>query len=179
MRLVLDAGIGIGFWGLVLKTYIVENKARDIFVVGVGISLRKLVRIKGMGIYDDLVLCDVKFLPFRSNSFDTVIAGGLLDLEESHNFFEGVEFIMKKGGLLVTSGGLSNKSVNRLLKRDYNVYRVYLRGVMLKRANDGKKFYFHEKRARYIVYVLSLLPKMGKYLIAIKRKRVPSLSSSM
>jgi ubiquinone/menaquinone biosynthesis C-methylase UbiE len=71
----LDIGVGHGYWGYFTRV------VRDFrgYVVGVEISLECLRRIKRTKLYDELVLSDAAFLPFRNNAFDVSLLVEVLE----------------------------------------------------------------------------------------------------
>lgn len=71
----LDIGIGLGYWGYFTKV------VRDFrgYVVGVEISTECLRRIKRTKLYDELVLGDAAFLPFRNKAFDVSLLVEVLE----------------------------------------------------------------------------------------------------
>lgn len=71
---VLDVGCGPGILGKILR------KRKNIrYLVGVDLVRENLLLVKTMRIYDDVVLCDVRRLPFRAYSFDSVICVQVLE----------------------------------------------------------------------------------------------------
>jgi SAM-dependent methyltransferase len=82
----LDVGCGKGAIAEVIK--LVGN--RKMFIVGVDAYLPYLKHCKGKGLYDDLVLCDARFLPFKKSSFDAVLA---IEVIEHLQKRDGVSFL--------------------------------------------------------------------------------------
>jgi len=66
---ILDLGCGIGKWGFLLKEGYQEPK----MIVGADLWLPYLRRAKSHNIYDDLVLSDVRKLPFRNKCFQVAL----------------------------------------------------------------------------------------------------------
>lgn len=64
---ILDVGCGRGNF---MK---ITNRRRKYYSVGVDLFLPYLKEDKARKIYDEYILCDVRFLPFRKNSFDIVL----------------------------------------------------------------------------------------------------------
>lgn len=94
---VLDVGCGYGSWGYMLKV------EKDMNAVFVGVDLWKpyLIKLKQLGIYEDLILADANHLPFKEKSFDLGLA------------IEVLEHLDKKKGILflVEIERTSNKAI--------------------------------------------------------------------
>jgi SAM-dependent methyltransferase len=71
---VLDVGCGMGLPVKCLKRLGVSAR-----FIGVDVYAHYLKRVKQSGFYDDCVLANVKFLPFRSDSFDSVMCLQVLE----------------------------------------------------------------------------------------------------
>jgi len=69
----LDVGCGRG------RPIELINRKRRLFSVG-AVSFRpNLLHCRAAGIYDDLVCCDVRYLPFPPESFDVVLCGEVVE----------------------------------------------------------------------------------------------------
>ena len=78
-KIFLDVGCGFGRIGYYLRTSSFKTPE---YLVGLDIFLPNLKLVKYHRIYDDIVLSDARYLPFKGNSFDTVIATEMLCLIE-------------------------------------------------------------------------------------------------
>lgn len=92
-RTLLDIGCGHGKWGYLLKvdfwyTKSGRRKATLQYMIGVDLHIQYLKFVKRHRIYNDVVLCDVRCLPFRNKTFETVL------------FLEVIEHMVKKDGFL-------------------------------------------------------------------------------
>lgn len=79
---VLDVGCGRGKWGHLVKIYwswkrSSSSNSKVPMVVGVDISQENLEYAKK--VYDDIIICDAVYLPFRNRCFDTVIASEVIE----------------------------------------------------------------------------------------------------
>ncbi|MCL4435526.1 MAG: class I SAM-dependent methyltransferase [Thaumarchaeota archaeon] len=72
---VLDVACGRGKWGHLVNT---SHKPPS-FIIGVDIWPQYLKETAKHRIYDDVILCDAKYLPLRDSSFDTVLACEVLE----------------------------------------------------------------------------------------------------
>jgi len=72
---ILDVACGKGKWGFLIGTSYQSPR----IIIGVDIWLPYLKHAKYHRIYDDVVLCDAKYLPFRSFSFDVTLACEVLE----------------------------------------------------------------------------------------------------
>lgn len=80
---VIDVGCGKGIWGYLLSA-LRENVA---YICGVDITSSYLRFVKERNVYDDLVLCDGTFLPFKDRSFDLVLLSEVLEhLEKKQGY---------------------------------------------------------------------------------------------
>lgn len=77
-KTVLDAGCGYGIWGHTLRS-LQDIGGLDCYLVGCDIWKPYLVATKKYSPYDDLVLCDVRYLPFRNKSFNYLISFEVLE----------------------------------------------------------------------------------------------------
>jgi SAM-dependent methyltransferase len=171
--LVLDLGAGLGFWGHLIKSYVARGSARQPTVVGVDLEKEKLGQLKRMNSYDEAVRSDIRCLPFRDKAFDTIMAIESLYFKEFRSALNAIEVLSVDGGLIVLSRGLSEGDWRELIKRGYEVYRVYLRGLMLRRLNDGKDLFSDTKLKRFAIPIKLLYwafkPKARDYVIALKK----------
>ena len=76
--IILDVGCGRGKWGYLSKvdywyTKAGRRKNELNYVVGIDLHPEYLEFAKYHRIYDDVVLCDARCLPFKSRVFDTVL----------------------------------------------------------------------------------------------------------
>ena len=72
-RSLLDVGCGRGGPAELI------NRKRRLFSVGADIFRPYLLHCRAAGIYDDLVCCDVRYLPFPPESFDVVLCGEVVE----------------------------------------------------------------------------------------------------
>jgi ubiquinone/menaquinone biosynthesis C-methylase UbiE len=90
---VLDIGCGRGKWGYLLKVDFWHTKAgrrrknKLNYVVGTDLHPKYLKFVKYHRVYDALILCDARHLPFKSHVFDTVL------------FLEVIEHMAKNEGV--------------------------------------------------------------------------------
>ena len=124
---VLDIGCGLGFTAFLLKLYL-DNVE---YLVGVDVSAEKIQKAKGLNLYDELYVVDIR--DFKPDSkFDAVIA-----LEVLHGLpaetLMSIEGFVKEGGIVVLALPQlpQGVSIESLINRGYNVYRYLLRGLVL------------------------------------------------
>ena len=72
---ILDCGCGRGRWGRFART----DVNQDAYVIGADVFLPNLLFCKDYGAYDDLVLTDARNLPFRSDSFNMILACEIIE----------------------------------------------------------------------------------------------------
>ncbi len=71
---ILDVGCGLGLPVRCLQRLGLSSK-----VIGVDVYAKYLRKVKKIGIYEDCVLATVKYLPFKSNFFDSVMCLQVLE----------------------------------------------------------------------------------------------------
>ena len=69
----LDVGCGDG------RTFKTIDKRRQLYTAGVDIFEPYLRKAKKSGVYDGLVLCDIRNLPFQMKSFDVLLCLSVLE----------------------------------------------------------------------------------------------------
>jgi SAM-dependent methyltransferase len=96
---ILDIGCGDGYPIRVLKQRIIG------FTVGADIFLPNIKKCKGQELHDEYVLCDARFLPFRSLSFDVVICLEIIEhmpKEYGFAFIRTIEAIARREVIVAT-----------------------------------------------------------------------------
>jgi ubiquinone/menaquinone biosynthesis C-methylase UbiE len=146
---ILDVACGMGRFGYILRINWWGTKKGEIcaepeYLVGIDIFLPFLKKVKYHKVYDDVVLCDASFLPFRGNSFNVVIASEVLEhvekkrgiqlLKEAERvssktiIFTTPHFVRKRGGLPTPEGfnpyekHVCRWSIKELHSMGYRVY---------------------------------------------------------
>jgi SAM-dependent methyltransferase len=77
-KVVLEVACGYGIWGHLLRA-MVENGGNQCYLVGCDIWKPYLAETEKYSPYDDLVKCDARFLPFRTDSIDFALAFEVLE----------------------------------------------------------------------------------------------------
>lgn len=80
----LDVACGRGKWGYLLKT---SHKPPG-YIVGVDLNINFVKYVKFHNVYDDVVLCDGRLLPFRDNSFDIAFALEVIEHMSKHEGYK-------------------------------------------------------------------------------------------
>lgn len=171
----LDVGCGRGAFKFIQSFY----------SVGCDISLSSLIKAREKGYYDDLVRCDVRHLPFKPKSFDTVIC---VEVVEHLNKSEGLELlrqmeeIASRQVIIMTPWGYFS-----MKEREDDAYLTHHSGWLPQEFGEmGYKVYplyylrypmgseIHQILARYI-FTLPLYPlihlfpeKLAQDFVAIK-----------
>ncbi len=169
---VLDLGVGMGFWGYLIRSYITRGSSNNPILIGIDVDREKLSQIKRMNVYDELICSDIRHLPFKPNVFNTILAVESLYMQDFQDILKALEALAKHRGLIILSKGIGKEARKELLREGYEIYRVCLRGLMLTRVKDGKSF-FAIKALKYVAPIVKLcykiLPIKAKdYSIAIK-----------
>lgn len=98
---VLDVACGRGKWGFLIKS---SDKSPRL-IVGIDIWLPNLKFVKTHKIYDDVILCNAKKLPFKESQFDLVLACEVLEhlyKSESYAILKEVERVAKRKVIVTT-----------------------------------------------------------------------------
>jgi 2-polyprenyl-3-methyl-5-hydroxy-6-metoxy-1,4-benzoquinol methylase len=174
----LDVGIGRGIFGYLLRMQRLTNG----YMVGIDIHKNHLSMVKYYRVYDDLILCDARFLPFRNRSFDFIICTEVLEhlkKEDGISLLDKLEHIVIKKIVITTPNGFvpqgplggATSEIHRsgwymrdLKKRGYRVLGLGFRFYKTGKGNWKIWGILH-----HIFTPLSyVLPQLGEYLIAIK-----------
>jgi hypothetical protein len=158
------------------------------YIVGVDIFLENLKFCKKYGAYDDLVLADIKNLPFKKGCFDITLACEVIEHIEKK---EGGDFLLRLGSIarrrvivttpngswpenpVVYKNGTVNvyerhKSMwctNDFVKRGYAVHAIGLRVKL----TFGKGLAGQLSAGiDFLLFPAWFLPQIGKHLVAYK-----------
>jgi 2-polyprenyl-3-methyl-5-hydroxy-6-metoxy-1,4-benzoquinol methylase len=72
-KTLIDLGCGFGRWGHLLRSE-VDKHTQSTYMIGCDIYRPCLEETRKYNPYDDLVVCDLKHLPFRERVFDIALA---------------------------------------------------------------------------------------------------------
>lgn len=117
---VLDAGCGTGALSGVLRPYCT-------YLVGCDLSMYYTHRAKNRGRYDDLVLCDVSHLPFKSKSFFALIGNQLLEhlpKEDGQRALGQFDEVADRIFLTMPTEWAWTKQINKAIERG-NIYEEH------------------------------------------------------
>lgn len=178
---ILDLGCGRGKWGYLLKvdywyTKAGRGKNKLNYVVGTDLHPKYLGFVKHHRVYDSLVLCDARYLPFRSHVFDTVL---LLEVIEHMVKNEGVKSLKEAervaGRLVLVS---TPSFFMRQEAKDANVFQKHLskwtikdlikQGYSIRLGSfplEGIYNYLHY----FFIKLTYFLPQFPVSFIAVKR----------
>ena len=177
---ILDVGCGRGKWGYLLKvdywyTKVGRRKNKLNYVVGTDLHPKYLEFVKYHRVYDGLVLCDARHLPFRGNAFDTVL---LLEVIEHMVKNEGVKSLKEAERVATRLVLVSTPSFfMRQEAKDANVFQKHLSKWTIKdfiRLGYSIRFgsFPLERIYNYLQYffikLLYVLPQYPVSFIAIK-----------
>jgi len=117
----LDVACGTGYWGFRIAT----SKEGHPYLLGLDIWRDYLKKLRRVRIYDDLMLADVRQLPFREEVFDLVIACEVLEHLPKPEGFSLLEDLLRicQGRVIVST------PLGLLKQRDEeNPYQEHLSG---------------------------------------------------
>lgn len=90
-KIVADLGCGFGRWGHIIRSE-VDKGGNNAFLIGCDAFRPSIEQAKKYSPYDELVICDIRHLPFKENTFDITIACEVIEHMEKN---DGIEFISK------------------------------------------------------------------------------------
>jgi len=90
-KVVVDLGCGFERWGHLIRSE-VDKGGNNAYIMGCDVYRPYLEETRKYNPYDDLVVCDVKNLPFKEKSFDITFA---LEIIEHMTKPEGMKFLSK------------------------------------------------------------------------------------
>ena len=107
---ILDCGCGIGRWGSLIKSLVPSKK-----VAGVEIDRKYLSQLRKKKSYDFLIQADVAYLPFKPESFDTVLAIEVIEHQTrkpAMSFLNYVDEVARWRVILTTPHGFLHTTEN-------------------------------------------------------------------
>ena len=90
-KIVLDLGCGRGIWGYLMRS---ERMGDNAYLIGIDLYKPYLQFCKKYQVYDNILIADVRFLPFKDKSVDVVLAIEIIEHLEKD---EGYKFIDNSG----------------------------------------------------------------------------------
>jgi hypothetical protein len=162
------------------------------YIVGLDIFRENLFFSKKYGAYDDLVLADIRFLPFKEDSFDTIVAVEVIEhikKDSGHDFLANLEKISIKRVIITTPNGSwpdnpilykdgtmnvfeHHKSMWRVSDFKRNGYCVHAIGLRVE-ANIGSSIMQQViSGLDYLLFPAWFVPHVGKHLVAYKDKPI-------
>jgi 2-polyprenyl-3-methyl-5-hydroxy-6-metoxy-1,4-benzoquinol methylase len=186
----LDCGCGLGKWANILRIQVYGFT--NAYIVGLDIFRHNLEFCKKYGSYDDLVLADIKNLPFKPDSFEIIVASEVIEhieKSEGENFLAQIENLST--GRLIISTPNGNWPDNPLVYEDGTVnvfeehksawssadfskrgYKVRAIGIRIRSYSAGRVIQQVIAGIDFMLFPAWFLPQVGKHLVAFKdRKR--------
>ncbi len=159
-----DLGCSLGFTALLLKLYL--NNVD--YLVGLNISPAKSVKTKSIGLYDDLVIPDARYLPFRKHSFDLIISTEVLHGLSSSVLHLIEESVKDCGRIVLSLPSLPRGvKVGDFIAKGYSVYKYLLRGLILVELDSYKVLPTYNtvlfKIVKATLIILRLILKLVKF----------------
>ena len=170
---ILDVGCGYGIWGFLIKVRIKNAN----YICGLDIDLNRL-KISNI-IYDDVVLADAIYPPFRKDSFDVILAIEVLHAispKDLQKVLKELKNIVRRF-IIITLPHASKELIAILKRRGFMLYRYLLRGFMLVSYDEEKiytMYYSHLWKVltwllKPIIYLYIRITR--GYLIALSAKQ--------
>ena len=174
---ILDLGCGKGWsW----KFFVNPNRSNSFLTVGADISLPYLKYCQEKGLYEDLIRCDVRKLPFKEKSFDVVLLLQLVEhltKEEGLKLIDEAEKIARKQVIIGTPAGF--------LELDFHSSGWdpdELKGLGYKVSGHGLRLPIPNRKFKGVITQISRFsclfpfnyhfPKSAYQMVAVKRLEV-------
>lgn len=168
-RLILDVACGYGNWG-----YLIRMCKQCECLVGLEVWKPYLDRLRGVKIYDVLIQCELPCIPFKSNSFDVVLASEIL---EHMNYEDGLTLLNEMervaNGTIIISTPIDlpqNKTIDgnpfNKHKSEWNVKTLEKMGYKVEKVKGLPKTLQIVDKFRRVVMRLGKAPT---FLIAEKK----------
>jgi len=154
---VVDVGCGFGLASVILKSYLGAE-----YLVGLDVDDDKVS--KASPLYDDVVVADAHFMPFRDHVFDLA-----LSLEVLHGLgIKSLDEVERVSNGIVLA--LPRFNVEELLRRNYKVYRYLLRGFVLVDLHSYEALTMPGSRLfRIVKFLLTILKPFMKVLKVFRK----------
>jgi len=181
---ILDCACGLGKWASIIRCH--APKMLHAYIVGVDVFLPNIRFCKKYGAYDDLVLGDVRKLPFKSNCISIMLACEVIEHMEKNdgiNFLDELERV-SSGRIIVTTPNGSwpenpvvyedgTKNIYEQHKSEWKVKdfrrRGYeVRGIGIKLKLKGGRLQQIVAGLDFLLFPAWFLPQIGKHLVAYK-----------
>lgn len=186
-KTICDVGCGDGSFLSRIKL-ISDNDFTNL--VGCDIYMPYLLTAKNDKVYNNLVRCDIRNLPLKSNQFDAVLVINVIEhLEKDDKYIESIEKLARDKIIFTTSKGYSHNPENGVIyqkhlsghdigdfkHRGYIVRGLGCRVICGKWYKEGKIPFFIRPAFSLLSLLLTLVtyyhPKLADCLICIKQKR--------
>jgi hypothetical protein len=134
---ILDVGSGWGRVGYFLLTNWYYSKNKTLlpnYSVGVDIFAPSLKRLKRHRIYDDLILCDARYLPFRAHSFQVVSATEIVEHMDKRDAFSAIKEIerVSEKTVIITTPHYPGHRGGIQLSEGFNPYERHISSISYK-----------------------------------------------
>lgn len=182
----LDCACGFGKWAGILRTHL--NQIANSYIVGLDIFRDNLEFVKKYGAYDDLILADIRYLPFKKNSFKVVLATEVIEhiiKEEGYKFLKDLETLCFGRVIVTTPNGswpenpimYKNGKVNKYENHvsmwavnDFSVNGYRVHSIGLRVNTQSKNFLINQiiSGLDFLLFPGWVIPNLGKHLVAYK-----------
>jgi 2-polyprenyl-3-methyl-5-hydroxy-6-metoxy-1,4-benzoquinol methylase len=179
-RKILDVGCGRGIWGFLIK-----EKSDDSYTIGVDIYRPYVAFSNRHKVYDDIVLADIRYLPFMDNIFDIVLCCEVVEHLQKKDAIHLLDEIEKKGYKIVVStpngfkftgkvavsveAHVSGWDATYFRNKGYAVKGVGLRN--LENIEKGNLKWFLASLFYLFTPLAYIVPSLSGWLIATKNRK--------
>ncbi len=182
----LDGACGIGEWAGLLRTHLLQTA--ESYMVGLDLFRNNLRFAQKYVSYDDLVLADLRFLPFKTDSFQVCLAAEVIEHlkpEEGYSFLRDLERICFERVIVTTPNGSwpdhsirypnGEENIHEAHKSmwhtgDFNKtgYKVHSIGLRIKSSMQNSFIQKLIAGADFLLLPGWIFPPLGKHLVAYK-----------
>lgn len=175
-KTILDVGCGKGNWGYLIRSL---KEEYDVFMVGLDLSKKYLHFVQRFKIYDDVILCDARYLPFRKRKFDFIILTEVIEHIAKSDGFQligNLKEISRKRILITTPNGryyqgtvdgeASQKHVSSWYVSDFKELGFYIRGFGFRFLQYSRMPFIYGLLDNIFTPISYFIPYVARFLIA-------------
>jgi len=183
INLVLDIGVGLGFWGFMIRSWAGMRELEEPSLVGIDVNKVRLATAKSLRIYDELIVADAYCPPLRPGSFDLIVAVEVFDSRRLTYAVQQLDKLASKESTIFLSIPFRAGYEDDLVSNGYRVYSIFLRGLLLVDTITGRVIPYHKSTFSKITSIVLAVAwrlfrrKSIRYVIAFKGPESKNLNS--
>lgn len=177
-KTILDSACGSGLWGFRLRTL---EEGLFAYIVGLDMDKENLKLSRRFRIYDEVVVGDVRSLPFKEKAFDIVLACEVIEhlsRQDGEKMLDEIDRVQTSISVVTTPNGfrpepygpcphISGWSVKDFKKRGYTVHGLGFKWTShLRQSLGGTIGHIHGAFLYGVTPLSYLFPQIAEWLIA-------------